>query len=302
MKRMRFLVATLIFWLFLFYNIERLSRPINITNVAYTFVPLAAVLIILVPRLHKAPLWALLLVSIPVFLVIKAWLKSHLWGTSLPLTVTEVCFIAVTTIIAHWVSNGVREFEDAIARISIGQADRLPETFSTGQAEMYKEVRRARHHRRPLALMAIRIEDESIQVALDRMVQEVQQAMMRQYVLSDVAKGLCGELEEYNVIARSNDHFLALLPEVTSEELPDLVDRLRQAISERLGVALQVGTACFPEEALTFESLVDKATGEMNGKRRSVRSVRSQQLSLEHRSFVAVAEETANGISDHQSA
>ena len=301
MKRMRFLVATLIFWLFLFYNIERLSRPINITNVAYTFVPLVAVLIILVPRLHKAPLWALLLVSIPVFLVMKAWLKSHLWGTSLPLTVTEVCFIAVTTIIAHWVSNGVREFEDAIARISIGQADRLPETFSTGQAEMYKEVRRARHHRRPLALMAIRIEEESVQVAVDLMVQEVQQAMMRRYVLSDVAKGLCDELEEYNVIARSNDHFLALLPEVTSEELPDLVARLRQAISERLGVVLQVGTACFPEEALTFESLVDKATGEMNGKRRSARSVQSQHLSLEHR-YMAVAEETVNGISNHQSA
>jgi hypothetical protein len=65
MKRMRFLVAVLIVWLFLFYNIERLSDPINLSSVAYTFVPLMAVLTILVPRLRKVPLGVLLVVPIP---------------------------------------------------------------------------------------------------------------------------------------------------------------------------------------------------------------------------------------------
>jgi len=280
---MRFLVAILVIWLFLFYNIERLSRPINITNVAYVFVPLMAVLTILVTRLRKVPLWMLLVVSIPVFLVIKAWVKSRVWGTSLPLTVTEVCVIAVTTILAHWVSDVVSEFESAVAHITIGQADALPEPFSTGQAEMYREMKRARHHQRPLALMSIGIEEQSVQVALDRMVQEAQRAMMKRYVLSDVARRLCEELENYNIIAQRNDHFLILLPEVTSEQLIGLVGQLRQAISEQVGVALQVGTASFPDDAVTFESLVEKAVGEMNGEREIVEYVmRSQPLAAEH--------------------
>jgi GGDEF domain-containing protein len=282
MKRMRFLVAMLIIWLFLFYNIERLSKPVNLTGVAYTFVPIVAALTISVPRLRRVPLWVLLGVPIPIFLVLKTWVGSPVWGMAMPLTVTEICVIAVTIILARWVSNGVGEFESAIAHITIGEVDRLVEPFSTGQAEMYREIRRARHHQRPLALMAVGVEEQSIQVALDRMVQEVQRAMMKRYVLSDVARTLCHRLEDYNVVAQTNDHFLILLPEVTSEQLTDLAGRLRQVVSEQVGVTLQVGTASFPDDAVTFESLVEKAVGEMNGKKKPESSLRPQRLATEH--------------------
>jgi GGDEF domain-containing protein len=205
-----------------------------------------------------------------------------MWGTSLPLTVTEVCAIILTTILARWVSNGLSEFESAIAHITIGQVGTLPEPFSVGQGEMYREMRRARHHQRPLALMAIGIGEESIQVALDRMVQEAQQTMMKQYVLSGIARTLCDELEDYNLIARSNDHFLALLPEVTAERLTDLVSRLRKTASEQMGVTLQIGTASFPEDAVTFESLVEKATEQMNVELEPRTCLRPQRLTPEH--------------------
>lgn len=279
---MRFIVAALIIWLFLFYNIERLSKPIDITDVAYTFVPFMAVLTILVTRLRKVPLGVLLVGPIPIFLVLKAWVKSSVWGTSLPLTVTEICVIVLSTILARWVSNGLSEFESAIAHITIGQVGKLPESFSTGQGEMYREVRRARHYQRPLVLMAIGVEETSIQVALDRMVQEVQQAMMKQYVLSGVARTLCDELEDYNIIAQRNHHFLALLPEVTPERLTDLIERLRKAVSEQVGVTLQIGTASFPEDAVTFESLVDKAVGEMDAEPKPGASPQPQRLTTKH--------------------
>jgi len=287
MKRMRFLVAALIVWLFLFYNIERLSEPINLSSVAYTFVPLMAVLAILVPRLRKVPLGVLLVVPIPIFLVCKAWVGRPTWGTAIPVTVTEICVIALTTILARWVGNGMSEFEDAIAHITIGQVGKLPEPFSTGQGEMYREVRRARHHQRPLMLMAIGVEEESVQVALDRMVQEVQRAMMKQYVLSGVSKILCDELADYDIIAQRNDHFLALLPEVTPAKLTDLIERLHKAVSERVGVTLQVGTASFPEDAVTFESLMEKAVREMDAEPEPGTSPQSQRLTTEHHAIAS---------------
>jgi GGDEF domain-containing protein len=282
MKRMRFIVASLIVWLFLFYNIERLSKPINISKVAYTFVPVMAVLTILVPHVRKVPLGVLLVGPIPIFLVFKAWLGYHIWDAAIPLTVTEICVIALTTILARRVSNGLVEFESAIANITIGQIGKLPEPFSVGQGEMYREVRRARHHQRPLVLIAIGVEEGSIQVALDRMVQEAQQAMMKQYVLSGVARTLCDELEDYNIIAQRNDHFLALLPEVAPEKLTDLIEQLCRAVSEQVGATLQIGTASFPEDAVTFESLVEKAVGEMGAELGPEPCVRSQQLTTEH--------------------
>ena len=282
MKRMRLLVSTLVIWLFLFYNIERLSKPVDIAGVAYAFVPVVATLTVSIPRLRKVPLWVLLGVPMPIFLALKAWVGPPVWGTAMPLTVTEMCVIAVAIILARWVSNGVGEFENAIAHITIGPVDTLDEPLSSGQAEMYREIRRARHHQRPLALMAVGVDEKSVQVALDRMVQEVQQAMMKRYVLSDVARTLCHRIEDYNVIAWTNDHFLILLPEVTSEQLPDLTSQLRQTVSEQVGVNLQVGSAAFPNDAVTFESLVEKAVGEMNGNSRKS-SLLPQRLTTEHR-------------------
>ena len=263
MKRMRLLVAVLIAWLFFFYNIERLSRFVDITAVTYTFVPAMAIVTVLTPGLRRIPAWAHVIAPIPVFLIVETLLKDELWGAYLALTVTEVCAIVLTTILARKVSMGISEFESAVDNITIGQIDNPPGPFSAGQGEIYRQVRRARDHQRPLTLMALRVEEESIQVALDRMVQEAQQAMMKQYVLSGVTKTLCNELEDYNIIATRNDHFLILLPEVTPDRLPDLIRQLRKAVSERVGVTLQVGTASLPENAITFEGLVEKAEEKM---------------------------------------
>ncbi|RLC76072.1 MAG: hypothetical protein DRJ03_20610 [Chloroflexi bacterium] len=267
MKRMRFLVAILVIWLFIFFNIERLSSPIDITDVAYTFVPFTVTLIIFAPRLRRVPLGAFLTASTLVFLLLKTWFKSHVWGSSLPLTVTEICIIAVAIILARWVSNGIGEFERAITHITIGHNNGLPESFSDDQAKMYQELKRARRYQRPLTMMAIGIEEDSIQVALERMVREAQQVMMKRYVMSDIAKTLCDELEDYNIIAQNNNHFLVLLPEVAAGQLPDLSNQLRETLFEQTRVAPQIGTASFPDDAVTFDDLVEKATEAMKRQR-----------------------------------
>jgi len=282
-KRMRFLVAIMIVWLFLFYNIERISPSINLTDVAYTFTPVVVAVVMLTPRLRSMPMWLLLVLVIAVFLILKTWVKSSIWGDYLFLTVTEACAVALTAIIARSVSIAVSEFESAVSHISIGPADKMPETSSTGQAKIYQEVRRARIYERPLTLMAIGVEEESVDVALDRMVQEVQHAMMKQYALSGVAKALCSELQDYNTIAQSNDHFLVVLPELTRDKLPELTERLRKSVAEQVGVSLRIGAACLPGDAPTFEGLVERAIQAMEAKSQPqpLPSSASQRLRVE---------------------
>jgi GGDEF domain-containing protein len=283
-NRMRFVVAIMIVWLFLFYNIERISPSINLTDVAYTFTPVLVAVVMLTPRLRSIPLWLLLVVVIAVFLIVKTWIRSNIWGAYLFLTVTEACAVALTTILARSVSLAVSEFESAVSHISIGPADKMLEATSTGQAKIYQEVRRARNYERPLTLMAIGVEEESIDVALDRMVQEVQHGMMKQYALSGVAKTLVSELQDYNTIAQSNDHFLVVLPEVTRDKLPELTERLRKSVAEQVGVNLKIGAACLPGDAPTFEGLVERAVQamEVESQPQPRASSSSQRLRIEH--------------------
>jgi GGDEF domain-containing protein len=266
-----------VIWLFLFYNIERLSKSVDFTTAAYILVPVVAVVAILVPRLHKVPLGVLLTVPVVTFLVLKNWLEGQVGGTTLPLTITEACTIVLTLLLVRRVNAEVGAFESAVDHIVMGDADKLSDPLSTSEAEMYRELRRARRYSRPLAMVSIGVEDGLMQVALDRIVQEVQQATMKRYVLSNIANTLCDELDDHNIIAYSNDHFLVLLPEVTAEELPQVADDLRDLVSERVGVTPQIGSASFPDDAATFSSLVGKAMGEMKREQELERFLQSQQ-------------------------
>ncbi len=269
MRQLRVYVVTLILWLLLFFSVERITAPVNISHVGYVFTPLLGVLIILLPGMRKAPLWVVLALPVPIFLLLKAWAGYEVLGASLPLTVTEVVSILLTTYLARHISNRLRDFEDAVTNITIGEDSEQPDTFETGQAEMYREVRRARHHHRPLSMIAIGIDEDMNTVALDKMVQEAQQAMIKQYLRSGVARLITNELPDYDIITQEDDHFLVLLPESTEEEAEKIGEKLRELSSRQIGVSIQTGSASFPSDAVTFESLVDRAKREMRQKLKS---------------------------------
>ena len=59
--------------------------------------------------------------------------------------------------------------------------------------------------------------------------------------------------------------FLIVCPETTSENSILFAKRLQTAVKENLGVALAYGIATFPEDARTFEAIVDKAEAKLSG-------------------------------------
>jgi GGDEF domain-containing protein len=278
---MRFQIAALAFWLIVFYNVERLGGRVNMAGPIYVFVPVVVIITILIPRLCRVPLWAVTGIPVSVYLVLRALAGRRVWDTALPLIVTEVCIIALTAVLAYWVGTGVNEFERAVASITTGQDTRHREPSTGGQAEMYRELKRARRHNRPLALMAIGVEEESISVGLDRMVQEAQQAMMKHYVLSQISETLCDKLEDYSIVAQTEDRFWILLPETTPDGVSTMAEGLHKTVLERVGVVLRIGTASFPDDALTFDSLMEKAVSEMKREQASTPTLRSQQLAAE---------------------
>jgi GGDEF domain-containing protein len=170
----------------------------------------------------------------------------------------------ITTLLSYRVSLAISESELAIARLSIGQRERVTEDASLGAGTLYREVRRSRNHNRPLALLAVAIEEPSLQMNVDRIVQETQQAMMKQYALSALARLLCDRLEDCDTIVQNNEHFLILLPETTPEDIPGLIERLRRQSVEQIGVELKFGFASLHEDSYTLEGLIDLATQGIN--------------------------------------
>jgi len=265
---MHYRALLLVAWLVFFYNIERVRWLVGagqiqfVTRYAYIFVALAALVTLALPTLHRLPLWLLSTVGVILFLVLKSWFGYPLEGQALAVTVTEICAILVTGLLTRQVIGAIGEFENSIVNFTIKRVGRQTKTFNVEQGEMYQEVRRARAFNRPLALMTIEPDRIPFEVATEKMVEEVQQATMKQYVLASLAKVLEDQLGPYNVIAQDDDRFLVLLPEASKADIPRLIAQVRAQVQESMGLELRIGTATLPEVE-TFDELVEKAYAEM---------------------------------------
>ncbi len=273
MQRLRFWIAILSVWLIFFFNIERIlfRTEVNIIRSdTYIFVATVALISLLLPRLRGVSFAILLIVPTALFLFL--WYHDPFWkkvaasssnfahlNSIVLLTLIQVNAIILTGLLARQITYRLSEFEGVIANITFGHIGQRPHPFSEEQSAMYREIKRARRYERPLAVMAFKIDEDTIQVALPQMVKEVQKGMMKEYTLAGLARILNDSLQGFDTIALSDNHFIAVLPETTSEEAPHIAQRLEKAIKEKMDVKVHIGTASFPDQAMTFESLVELA-------------------------------------------
>lgn len=261
MNRLRFWIIVLTLWLIFVFNIERINSPINIRSYTYVFVAFAAVIALALPKTRRLSYLALLLIPIPSFLLFKVVARGQsLWGAALPLTVTQVSAILLTGLISRQISYGLRDVEKLIGDITTGYIGKLPKSFSETQDVIYRELRRARHHQRPLSVITFKVDKSSLQVALPKLIKKIQQAMMNEYILAGITRVLDENVSDFGTIALRDNCFIVVLPETTGDEALMISKDLKKVVQEKVSVNLLAGTASFPEEAVTFEALINVAT------------------------------------------
>ena len=285
MKLIRIRFVLLLSWLAIFYSLERLSESLNVSRSTYTIALIIVIVTQIVPRVVKIPTWLIITAANSLILIYKALTGTLSNESSLPNIFMELSFISITTLLALWVNKAINEFETTIEHITIGNHNKFPESESQGQVLIYREVRRARNHQRPLSIIKIKVDEKSIEIALDRMIQEAQQAMKKQYALSKVSKILCDKLEDSDVIVQKEDYFLIALPELYPENIPGVIERLRKQVSENVGVNLKIGSASLPSDGLTLEGLLDKATMDLDSEEKQNKLFEAEGLFVNHDSL-----------------
>ncbi|MFN8494888.1 MAG: hypothetical protein U0350_45210 [Caldilineaceae bacterium] len=274
MTRLYYLVIPLVVWFSLLFNIERLAQQLNIAPFFYGFTAICAVLIVLLPKLHKIPLQLLFAMALLPYLAIKYyWGFPISSGAALSITLTEISALGLTVVLSALTGRRLEELQETLTSLMIGQMSKEVQSFGTGQGLIYREVRRARRHQRPLALLAISPADTSLRVSLDevsgkapfnRFVEDVQREIVKKYIFARIANLLIEQLEDSCIVTQREEHFVTLVPETSREDLQSIVKKLESAAEEKLGIKLRIGMATFPDEEITFEALLERAEAGMN--------------------------------------
>jgi GGDEF domain-containing protein len=264
MRGLRWNLVFIVIWFFFLYNIERLIAPINIASFVYVFAAVLAVLIILMPALNNANLWILFAITLIPFFGLKILFNYEIGGTNFSITVTEICAVGVSLGLARQVGKALGKLQDEITQISFGHGEDGTRDFNVEQTQIYREIRHARRYGRPAALMAISASEKSINLALHRFIEGARNNITRKYIASQVAKLLTEELHDSDKITQREDHFIVLLTETNWENALSVVNRLKASAEEKLHVKLNIGLSTFPDEAITFERLLETAEDKMN--------------------------------------
>ena len=259
MRRLFSYQVGIILWFFLLYNIERLIAPINIASFVYIFAAAIAVLILVLPVLYELTSTRLFLLALIPFFLLKVVLGYEIAGQNLPITITEMTAVYITLILTRLLGQDLSQIRNEIIQLTIGNFKNGVNGFSDGQAEIFREVRRARHYNRPAALLTVAASSESVELAMKRFIEEARNGIAKSYINARVAKLLEGQLKDSDIITKYDNYFVILLPETSREQVPTVIKRLKKSATENLELHLKIGFSTFPDEAVTFSGLLEQA-------------------------------------------
>ncbi len=264
MLKLRLLVAGVIAWLFLLYNVERIDGGVNIATFVYFLSAGLAIATVTWHRLTTVWVLALFGLSLVLLLNLKSLWGYGILGPALTNTVTEIGCLAFTLFLSRRVARCIETFEEGAVDVMTMQLQDKSQSMEVNQGEMYRELRRARHFKRPLTMVALSPTEKSLDFAINRMVEVVQRETTTKYVngkisniLGDAASGLG------TVALHDEEQFFLMLPESDSIQTQKIVDSISKTAKTELGLSFSIGQAAFPDEEITLVGLLDRAVSNM---------------------------------------
>jgi hypothetical protein len=264
MNRLRLACAVFVGWLFVLFNVERIHEPLNLASFVYVIAAVIGVVTVGIKPLGSVSLLWLLSLPLGAFFVMKFVDGQAVLGPALPMTFLELCAIGLTVAIAHQIAFRLWRREKASAGMITDDPHRQTVSLWAAQSDLYREVRRARKHERPLSVLAVASSGQSVSPDEEQVLRELERELLDKYTSARIAGLLAKEAQDHGIITHCNRHFVILLPETDRDAADELAQRLNAAVKKSLGLTLQVGVATFPEEEVTLVGLLQRAEASMN--------------------------------------
>lgn len=265
MAQIRWRIIALLLWLAIFFNIERLdiSGPdtINLSSSVYG-IGIVAAIAVLTPAFQRQS------VVLPIGLALGAYLATLvlgpdpvLGGAHTYLTFTGFFMLAVTVLLAFHLGQALTEFLVAVEEMTFSSKGGRLRTQAEAQELIHTEMVSSRRTQRPMSLVMLQADATAMNMMMHRLIQDIQRSMMQRYLLSSVARVLSRYLRRTDIIieGQRSGRLVFLAPETNEEDAIAFGQRITRIANERLGVAAEFSIATFPQQALTFEELLNVA-------------------------------------------
>ncbi len=241
------------------------ANVLNFSPYFFAVLTTAILLTILAPALQRWPLLLALGLTIISYIALWAALGGGFSGGQFTILALELVFLVTGMMLAREITLSFQEMEQTVEKLIFATFSGRALLFEEAAKVIQTELARSRRYNRPLSLVIIEPDPAAIEAEFQPAPREIQQQLTRRYVMAQIAEILDKEARNTDTIVKQDkpDRFIILCPETQTSNTNTLIRRVVEKTRAQVGVQVGFGVAAFPDEAMTFEELLQKAEAKM---------------------------------------
>lgn len=184
--------------------------------------------------------------------------------TTIEVHVIQFLLIILSAILAYDVGKRIGEIDKTLEGLSSTAYPNRARDIQSSRDLVAAEITRSRRYHHPLSLLAIKLEKPKGKEGW-RELESLASDMYERFAIAKVSQILSDLARSTDMILYDRDgQFILLCPETNLSNLKVLAERMEAAVEESINAKIEWGGATFPDEALTFEDLLQTAQKRLN--------------------------------------
>ncbi len=262
LKRSFFGAAIYLALIFVLGQFDYAGHPIiNFASYFYLAVMVAIPVTLFFPSISRVSVYVPLFVWAVVYLLLLQVINRNYSANKgeLPVVVLEFILLEVGVWFAHQLALQISHAESVMDALALSAFPNRARDIESESQRIKIELTRSRRYHRPLSIVVIESESEAEKITRE-MLKSVQHDLLSRFTSARVGQIIDDRIRQTDLVLRDHKgRFIVLCPETDLPSASLLAKRISQAIKERTSLGVLWGVAAFPEEALTFEDLLQKA-------------------------------------------
>jgi GGDEF domain-containing protein len=262
LKRSFFGAAIYLALIFVLGQMDYADRPIiNFASYFYLAVMVAVPLTLFFPSISRVSVYVPMFVWAGVYLVLLQIINRNYSANQgeLSVVVLEFILLEVGVWYAHQLAVQISHAESIMDALALSAFPNQARNIDSENQRIKIELTRSRRYHRPLSIVLIEVESEAEKITRE-MLKGIQHDLLSRFTTARVGQIIDDRIRQTDLVLRDQKgRFIVLCPETDFPSAVLLAKRISHAIKERTNLAVLWGVAAFPDEALTFEDLLQKA-------------------------------------------
>jgi len=262
LKRSFFGAAIYLALIFVLGQFDYANRPIiNFASYFYLAVMVAIPLTLFFPSISRVSVYVPLFVWAGVYLVLLQIINRNYSANKgeLPVIVLEFMLLEIGVWFAYQLALQISHAESIMDALALSAFPNRARDIDSENQRIKIELTRSRRYHRPLSIVVIEVESEDEKLTRE-MLKSIQHDLLSRFTSARVGQIIDDRIRQTDLVLRDyKGRFIVLCPETELASASLLAKRISQAIKERTSLRVLWGIAAFPEEALTFDDLLQKA-------------------------------------------